>query len=232
MSDTSSTEVMPVNGDQHQASAKNKLAQTIADVMAEIGSIEKNGKNDYHGYEYATDDDVMSALRPTMAEHGLVALPSVVKRETVEEEDENGDVTFHTYITLQIRLIDAGSGQSETMTWEGEAQDTQDKGLYKAMTSGVKYWALKTFLLSADTDVETNDIAGEKKGSNPSSGRSSTRAPTDAQLEYAADLYDKPVWSEGEKEQLRSRVQSSTKSELSDLIDQMKETIEKRQNGN
>jgi hypothetical protein len=193
-----------------------QLAKKIAQVMAAIDRVPKNGVNDYHGYEYSTDDDVMQSVRPVMAEHNLIALPSVTERETVEVETNKGTET-KTYITMEITLIDGDSGQSKTVMWDGEAQDGQDKGLYKAYTSGIKYWALKTFLLSADADVETHDAAAGQARSN---GRSS--GPSDAQLDYARDLAKEDVWEEHERKQLlNDRIPNASSQEISELIEHM-----------
>jgi hypothetical protein len=199
-----------------------QLAKKIAQVMAAIDRVPKNGVNDYHGYEYSTDDDVMQSVRPVMAEHNLIALPSVTERETVEVETNKGTET-KTYITMEITLIDGDSGQSKTVMWDGEAQDGQDKGLYKAYTSGIKYWALKTFLLSADADVETHDAAAGQARSNGSA----SHEPTEAQIEYAEDLAENSVWTDEESEALlNTRIPSADKNELSDLIDHMSKVVE------
>lgn len=199
-----------------------QLAKKIAQVMAAIDRVPKNGVNDYHGYEYSTDDDVMQSVRPVMAEHNLIALPSVTERETVEVETNKGTET-KTYITMEITLIDGDSGQSKTVMWDGEAQDGQDKGLYKAYTSGIKYWALKTFLLSADADVETHDAAANQ----PRSNGSASQEATEAQVEYAKDLARKDVWKEQEREALlNTRIPSADKNELSDLIEHMSKVVE------
>ena len=210
-----------------QDTGRAKLAAKIAKVMAAIDSVPKTGRNDFHNYDYSTDDDVMQSVRPTMAEHNLIALPSVKDRsiERVSTGKKEEDYQLHTRVTLEITLIDGDSGQSKTITWEGEAQDGQDKGLYKAYTSGIKYWALKTFLLSADTDVETHDAAANYSGGSSNGGGGE---PSDAQLEYASDLYEKPCWSESEKEKLRGRVADADKNELSDLIDNMQAAVDKR----
>jgi len=208
-----------------KTSGTDKLAATIANVMAAIDSVPKNGTNDYHGYDYSTDDDVMQSVRPVMAQHNLIALPSVTDREITKVETNSG-TALHTRVTLEITLIDGDSGQSKTVTWEGEAQDGQDKGLYKAYTSGVKYWALKTFLLSADTDVETHDAAASY-GSPQSEASGSTQEPSDSQLEYARDLAKDEVWTDAERNSLlNDRIPAASKNELSDLIEHMKKVTE------
>lgn len=208
-----------------ETNGTDKLAMKVARVMSSIDSVPKNGRNDYHNYDYSTDDDVMQSVRPVMAEHNLIALPSVVDRsiERVSTGKEESDYQLHTQIILEVTLIDGDSGQSKTMTWEGEAQDGQDKGLYKALTSAMKYWALKTFLLSADADVETHDAAA----SQPRSNGSASREATEAQIEYAKDLAKKDVWREQEREALlNTRIPGADKNELSTLIDHMSKVVE------
>jgi len=207
-----------------------ELAKKIAAVMADIDDVPKNGHNDYHGYDYATDDDVMGAVRPTMAEHNLVALPSLVSRD-IQRFGKEGDYTLHTRIVLDITLLDADSGQQKTMRWEGEAQDTQDKGLYKAYTSAIKYFMLKVFLLSADTDVETDDISGKSGASSAPKGGSNggPKPPSDKQVSFAKDLAQSSVWSDEEKQGLLKRIDTCSRSQMSDLIDNMQETIEERE---
>jgi hypothetical protein len=196
----------------------DQLAMKVAKVMQDIDAVPKNGTNDYHGYAYSTDDDVMQSVRPVMAKHNLIALPSVTDRDTWEVETKNG-TALHSRIEMEITLIDGDSGQSKTMTWEGEAQDGQDKGLYKALTSAVKYWALKTFLLSADSDVETHDAASRQGGTD--------YGPTDAQLEYARDLAQKDVWTDQESKQLlNDRIPGASGQEISDLIDHMQKVVD------
>jgi hypothetical protein len=205
-----------------------ELAKKIAAVMGDIEDISKSGVNDYHGYQYATDDDVMGAVRPKMAEHNLVALPSLVSRD-IQRFGTEGDYTLHTRIVLDITLLDADSGQQKTMRWEGEAQDTQDKGLYKAYTSAIKYFMLKVFLLSADTDVETDDISGREGAQAPPKQNGSPKQPSDKQVKYARDLAKKGVWSEKEQKALNAKIDRATRQGLSDLIDDMKGTIEERE---
>jgi hypothetical protein len=208
-----------------ETSGTDKLAMKVAKVMSAIDSVPKNGRNDYHNYDYSTDDDVMQSVRPVMAEHNLIALPSVVDRSTqrVSTGEEESDYQLHTQVTLEITLVDGDSGQTKTMRWQGEAQDGQDKGLYKALTSAMKYWALKTFLLSADADVETHDAAAD----HPRSNGSVSQEPTEAQIQYAQDLAQNGVWTNGERQQLLSeRIPNANKNELSDLIDHMSKVVE------
>jgi|GEM_PF-4547377 len=52
-------------------------------------------------------------------------------------------------ITLGDYTLACGdTGATITTRWTGEAADSQDKGINKAATAALKYWLLKTFLIS------------------------------------------------------------------------------------
>lgn len=202
-----------------------KLAQKIAKIMEGVGDIPKNGHNDRFNYDYPLDEDVMKALRKQMTEHGVIALPSVIGRTIEKQTTSGGTEMLHTRVQFEITLIDTDSGQQRTVHWEGEAQDSQDKGLYKAYTSGMKYWALKTFLMSAGDDVERTDSSPARQEQHRKNGK---KEPSEAQIDFAKDLAESSVWSETEKEGLRKRIDNYSRSEMSDLIDDMHSEIEKR----
>jgi hypothetical protein len=217
----------PELGDPGLGTAGN-LAAKLADAMTSIGEIPKNGHNDYHGYDYPLESDVMDALRSELAERGVAIFPSVEGRSVNRVGNEEDGYTLHTRVQLAITLVDSESGEQRTMHWEGEAMDGQDKGLYKAYTSGMKYWALKTFLMSAGDDVERSNPGG---GAHQNSRSNGSREPTDPQVEFAQNLAQSSVWSNNEKESLQGRIQNYNRSQMSDLIDQMKSTIEEREAG-
>lgn len=53
----------------------------VAAVTAEIGAIGKDSQG--HGYSYRGIDDMLNALSPLLAKHGVVIVPNVVDVETV-----------------------------------------------------------------------------------------------------------------------------------------------------
>ena len=47
---------------------------TIAAVLAEVHRVPKNGRNDFHKYDYVTESDLVDHLREKLAEQDLTAL--------------------------------------------------------------------------------------------------------------------------------------------------------------
>lgn len=135
------------------------LSDRLCAVMGAIGTVEKSGFNSFHNYYYATDADVMKAVRPLFAKHGIALIPSVaeVHQDTVERGD--GKTALHTRVRVRYTLI-AGA---ETLgaEWWGEAEDTGDKGTYKAYTGAGKTWLAKLLLIDTGDDPEADTRTDE-----------------------------------------------------------------------
>jgi hypothetical protein len=127
-----------------------QIAQKMLLVMKEVGYVQKDGKNDFHGYKYASEASLIAALRPAMIKHGLVLIPNV----TSTRQDEHGNTHVLMEFTIMsdtghsISFVGAGSGNDRNKNGVG------DKGIYKAITGCVKYALMKTFLLETGDDPE------------------------------------------------------------------------------
>ena len=122
-------------------------------VMDEVGYVQKKGENDFHGYKYATEADVLERLRPAMVKHGLILIPSV---QQVSSVDQYGNTTVSIHYTLAHTsgavwphpVIAAGCGNDRNKSGIG------DKGLYKALTGANKYLLFKLFQIETGNDPE------------------------------------------------------------------------------
>lgn len=129
----------------------------IAKVMAAVSRIPKNGRNDFHKYNYVTEADLVDTIRPLMADIGLVLIPSQGERI-----DDGEIVKIHHTFTF----IDADDGSSVQYQVWGEGHDKLDKGSYKAFTGAMKYALMKAFLVSTGDDPEQDTSAGRKAESS------------------------------------------------------------------
>jgi hypothetical protein len=142
------------------------LYAKLAEVMALVGRIEKRGYNDFHKYNYATESDIVEAVRMGLAERSVMIIPSV--REVRHE----GTLTTALMV---FTLVDGGTGECAHHDWAGTGDDKGDKGLYKAMTGALKYFLLKTFLMPTGDDPEA-DEATDKRAAGVATKRGSGRA--------------------------------------------------------
>lgn len=154
------------------------LALALARVMAEVSRVKKSGRNEFHRYDYATESDLTDAIRGHLAEQGVAILPSVidVKSEPLASSKRNEILTT---ATLEITLVCAASGETRTTRWQGQGLDAGDKGFYKAYTGAMKYFLMKTFLISTGDDPE-DDAPQQAPRQQPRAPQQVTKAALQA----------------------------------------------------
>lgn len=149
---------------QALASLYRKKAAVIAALN---GGLSKDGRNDFHKYDYVRASDVKQAVGLALSQHGLALHISAVdsRRDTVSDK---GD--FRVEVQYQISLCDTETGAAEMSLWYGESigKGADDKGFNKASTSALKYFLLATFLIG-DKDEDEHDADKDGHLKAPSS---------------------------------------------------------------
>ena len=133
------------------------LYAKLAEVASEIGYVEKNGRNDFHKYDYVTEADLIEAVRSKLTDRNVVLMPSVKEvreRPYVTDKDKQSCVTT---VIVAFTFIDADSGETHEAEWAGTGDDAGDKGLYKAYTGALKYFLMKAFQVPTGDDPERDN---------------------------------------------------------------------------
>lgn len=130
------------------------LVAAVAQVMKQVQYIQETGKNKFHGYNYASDEDLLKSLQPAMAEAGLSLTPMRMAHTVTEHTPDNkGKAQWRTDLTATYLLAHTGGGWM-TVETIGCGVDGEDKGAYKAMTGALKYALRCTFLVPTGQDAE------------------------------------------------------------------------------
>jgi len=132
------------------------LAKAICEVMAAASHVQKTGQNAFHGYNYASDADLLRVIQPAMAKAGLAMIPAQVVQ--TDKALDKGKV--QTDVHVQYMLVHT-SGETLTIQALGRGIDKEDKGQYKAMTGALKYALRQTFLVPTGDDPEVHSDAHE-----------------------------------------------------------------------
>ena len=147
--------------------------KAINKVQAELSTIgiTKDGRNTQGaGYNFRGIDQVYNTLSPLLSKHGLCILPRVVKSEQTERQSAKGSVLIYSYVTMEFDLVSADDGSKHTICTVGEAFDSGDKSMNKAMSAAYKYAAFQAFAIPTegdnDADASTHVVA-PKKGHIP-----------------------------------------------------------------
>ena len=141
------------------------LYQRLSAVYADLKMIERDGKNSFQNYKYASESCLMEAIRPLVAKHGIVLFFDVVEEEKVQYTTNKSRNAFMAKMSIELTFVNADSPEERhKVRCIGEASDTDDKAYYKAYTGGVKYALFKNFLVSSGEDVEPNRSKDYEKG--------------------------------------------------------------------
>lgn len=144
---------------------RTSLASKLARIMGELESVPKRGRNDFHGYDYATEADIAAAVRSKLAAAGVAVCITTNGEPTLQ-----GDLML---VPLTISLVDGETGELWGGNFYGAAQDKGDKALWKAMTGAMKYFLLKTFLISTGDDPEA-DVSTDERAAARTEPRQAT----------------------------------------------------------
>ena len=162
------------------------LYAKLAEVMGEVGRVEKRGFNDFHKYAYATEADLLEEVRSKLSSKGIVMFPSVASVVERPAKTEKGKDTVITTVHMKFSFVDSDTGEVHVAEWAGAGDDASDKGLYKAYTGAIKYFLMKTFLIPTGDDPEGH---GSHSGAGQSASNGHGRnTPSDKQLDFLVSL--------------------------------------------
>lgn len=137
------------------------LITKLAEVMASTERVPKNGWNDFHKYKFARESDIVESIRTELATRNILITPSVIGHQRSEGVNSKGTKSYFTVVTVEWSIRDGDSDQCITLSIPGTAEDTGDKGFYKAFTGSEKYLLTKTFLIPTGDDPENEDSKGQ-----------------------------------------------------------------------
>ena len=143
--------------------AQAALFAKLAAVMGQLERLPKSGHNSHFNYDFVTDGDVSDAVRAALAAEGVAFFASMKGTHL----DGKKTTAYFTYT-----FADGQTGATWSCDWVGEAIDSQDKGIAKAATSALKYFLLKTFVLSSGDPADDidSDNASPKPAANGKPG--------------------------------------------------------------
>lgn len=143
------------------------IYEAISNVMAEVGAITKNKRTEQgNKYFYRGVDDAMNALNPVMAKHKIFVVPEVLDVKREERTSKYDAVLIYSICTIKYTFYTA-DGSNVSTTVVGEAFDSGDKSINKAMSVAFKYACFQTFCIPTeemkDPDADVHELKEEPK---------------------------------------------------------------------
>jgi hypothetical protein len=150
----------PVTASEVPATSRNLYQRINAVRLTLGGTIAKGGQAPQvmGGFTFVAWDHVAAKVGTLMAENGIVMLPSMPACDVVQAgTTANGKPIYRATVTLVYEFVNADEpSERTTVTWVGSGDDSGDKAIQKAATSGSKYLLLKLFMLGGADDAERN----------------------------------------------------------------------------
>lgn len=128
--------------------------EAIVAVMQNVGYVQKV-KTAGLNYSFASEADLIAALRPHMVAVGLTCRPvSQVLIADTEFTAKSGSIGRRILMAVTWEFVHAKSGSSAQVVTHGEGMDFGDKATNKAMTDSMKYALRQTFVMETGDDPD------------------------------------------------------------------------------
>ena len=140
---------------------KKNIYETISEVMAEIGAIGKNDRNDQQKFMYRGIDAVMNALNPALIKCKMFVVPEVLEQTREERQTRSGSNLIYSVCKIKYTFY-AEDGSFVSAVVVGEGMDSGDKSTNKAMSVAFKYACFQVFCIPTeemvDPDAECHEV--------------------------------------------------------------------------
>ena len=133
-----------------------EVTEAVIQMMKRVGYIQKTGKNEFHGYKYASIEGVLEKVQPALVECGLTISQNEVSHAIV-----GGDNLMEA--TYEFVLSHSSGVQSSPIRHTGLAAlrnskgGYDDKALNKCHTAARKYFILGMFQIPTGLDADAEE---------------------------------------------------------------------------
>lgn len=122
----------------------------LAEAMLDAGEVTKSARNNEQGYNYASAEAILAAVRAPLLRRGIILLAQ--PRDFTEHEIRSRSGTAGTRVVIEVDYtFRADDGELVVERWRGEGQDYGDKAYGKAYTNALKTLIRSEWLLPTDT---------------------------------------------------------------------------------
>jgi hypothetical protein len=164
------------------------LAEKIAAARVKLGSLKPDKTNKDQNYMYISADKILERAGDVLSEAGITIVPTVVDTALTNVERPNKTPRIDAVLKMSFQVTD---GLTDYIAfWVGCGSDyvTPDKAIYKAITSGHKYFLMKLLQVGVGNEDSEHE--------NPEPEQKQTRQPApvvSGPEEPAGADYDFPV---------------------------------------
>lgn len=135
----------------------NKIYGAIAAIMRETKAITKSSRNQQQGFMFRGIDAVMNELHDLFANNGVFILPEVLDYTVTEKVTVKGGLLYYTRAKIKFHFVADDASEVCTINM-GEAMDSGDKGMNKAMSIALKYALMQMLLIPTEEQKDPDEV--------------------------------------------------------------------------
>lgn len=200
------------------------LISKIAAASTKVGALMPDKTNTAQNYSYISADKILQRAGDALAEAGVVIIPAItqeaVNEVTYTDSYNKTKTRYDAIITFEMLISDGTSEFKAPWTGRGSDFSVPDKALYKAITSGHKYFIAKLLNIGVGNEDGEHEYAQPaqptQKPADVAFDKPAMQLATREQLKRLGDLgaqYYGAEWAE----QLPKLVEAVTKGATSDV---------------
>lgn len=139
------------------------IYQAINAIMRDVDAVQKTEK--MQGFMYRGIDNIMNAMKPLLAKHGVFVVPEILEQTREERTTKSGGNLIFSICKIKF-IFYATDGSSVSAVTIGEGMDGGDKASNKSMSIAFKYALFQVFCIPTeemkDPDAETPEPSEPK----------------------------------------------------------------------
>lgn len=144
-----------------------KIAKAALDVG---GKLSADRTNKEQSYDYLSADKILSVCGQALFNQGVVVIPNIGQQDTIAfefvDKYDKKRLRYDSTVTFQFTITDGATEAKHNWYGMGSDYTVPDKALYKAITSGHKYFLMKLLCIGAgneDGEHESEDEDSKSK---------------------------------------------------------------------
>ena len=189
------------------------IYQRMVAILDELPAIGKTQENSQQHFMFRGHDDVLNALNPLLAKHGVVVVPDVRKRKTAERTTGQNKTMYEVNLWVRFTFYGADGTSIVSSAW-GEGTDMGDKATSKAHTMAFKTVLAQAFAVSTkegfDPDAQSDEpttrgtgSGGRRSAPQPRAAAGPSKVQANSWTEWSKLMSDYGVTPEESTEWLR-----------------------------
>lgn len=162
---------------------EDSLKQKLSRLAEQCAYVRKEGRNEFHKYNYATAAQIFEKVNEGLQDHGLVSMPYFAIHEITTRANSKGGTETLATVECTLRIEDLDGEKAVTTRAYGAGMDNGDKAIMKAQTAALKYAWIMLLNISTGDDPEADSnvdarMAGKTKKAKAEEDRKAAGAGT------------------------------------------------------